>query len=233
MTSTSAEPAASSVASQQQPEAAASNFSRDPDNKYYWRMNSTRLEAQAVRDALLQLSGELDLTLGGPSIDVKAQEFSRRRSLYFVHSHNDHHRFLASFDDADVLECYRREQSIVPQQALTLVNSRQSLDAAAKVSQRLSDRLPGSTDEAFVRAAFIAILACEPTAAELTACCEALSAWRSLGNAADGKAGETRTGETKESKATDHKAGDDNSQLRARTHLVHALLNHNDFITVR
>ena len=40
--------------------------------------------------------------------------------LYFFHSHNEHNKFLDIFDDANVLECYRRTESIVPQQALAL-----------------------------------------------------------------------------------------------------------------
>lgn len=42
--------------------------SRDPDNRLLARMNSPRLSAEAVRDTVLQLSGRLDLTMGGPSV---------------------------------------------------------------------------------------------------------------------------------------------------------------------
>src|SRR5262249_3545298 len=109
------------------PGASAETLKADPENRYLWRLNPVRRDAQAVRDSMLQLAGQLDLTQGGPSIDVTAQADSRRRSLYFVHSHNDHHKFLMQFDDAGVLECYRRTESIVPQQALTLTNSKFSL----------------------------------------------------------------------------------------------------------
>jgi hypothetical protein len=182
----------------------------DRDNVYYWRMNPIRLESQVVRDALLHLSGELDLSLGGPSVNVKKNEFSLRRSLYFVHSHNEHHRFLVMFDDADVLDCYRRDQSIVPQQALALANAKQSLEAAGKITAAIAKRVAATDDEGFVRAAFAMILSYEPTADETTACREALAAWRKL---------PPPKGET---------VAD-----RARTNLVHALLNHNDFITVK
>jgi hypothetical protein len=40
----------------------------DADNVYLWRMNRTRLDAETLRDAVLQLSGQIDLTMGGPSI---------------------------------------------------------------------------------------------------------------------------------------------------------------------
>ena len=101
-------------------------------------MNPVRMEAQEIRDSLLQLAGQLDPTQGGPSIDVNAS--TNRRSLYFVHSHNDHHKFLKQFDDAGVLECYRRTESIVPQQALTLANSKFSLTMADAIAGRSPHR---------------------------------------------------------------------------------------------
>jgi hypothetical protein len=189
----------------------AASSRTDPENRWYWRMNPVRLEAQAVRDALLCLSGELDPALGGPPVDPVAGEASRRRSLYFVHSHNDHHKLLAMFDDASVLECYRRTESIVPQQALALSNSRLSLEAATKISDRLQRRLGDVPDGEFVRAAFETVLACPPTADEQSACEEALRGWVDLLN----------------------KKGVPDARRRARSDLVHALVNHNDFITVR
>jgi Protein of unknown function (DUF1553) len=46
---------------------------RDADNRLLWRMNRTRLTAEQVRDTLLQMSGQLDLTMGGPSVVQFAQ----------------------------------------------------------------------------------------------------------------------------------------------------------------
>ena len=189
--------------------------SLDGDNVSYWRMNPIRIEAQAVRDALLHLSDELDLTRGGPSIDPQGAQYSLRRSLYFVHSHNDHHRFLSTFDDADVLDCYRRDQSIVPQQALALSNAQQAITAAGRIAAKLQ-KLPGTqtptnqADDDFIRAAFRLILASEPSGDELAACRAAIAEWKALPVA----------------------KGEDPS-AKARVNLVHALLNHNDFVTVR
>src|SRR6185436_9394755 len=122
----------------------------DPDNTALWHATPIRIEAKVVRDALLQLSGELDSTVGGPSIDPAAAPLSKRRSLYFIHSHNEHHRFLSTFDDADVLDCYRREQSIVPQQALALANAKQSLEAAEKIAARIATLPEAKTDDGFI-----------------------------------------------------------------------------------
>src|SRR6202034_393084 len=76
--------------------AASADLAADPENRYVWRMNPIRMESEVVRDSLLSLSGELDLTMGGPSIPT-ANATSTRRSLYFVHSDIEHQQFLATF----------------------------------------------------------------------------------------------------------------------------------------
>lgn len=202
----------SSSADGSEPGEIATAVKSDPDNLYYWRMNPIRVESQVVRDSLLHLTGELDLTQGGPNIDPAAQEFSKRRSLYFTHSHNTHHRFLTMFDDADVLECYRRDQSIVPQQALALANAKQSLEAAMKLTEQLEKLPTVKSEDDFIREAFRTILCCEPTEEEMIACREALVEWK---------------------KVMATFPASILPRVRARSNLVHALLNHNDFVTVK
>jgi hypothetical protein len=180
----------------------------DPESRYYWRRGPLRMEAQVLRDSLLSLAGELDMRLGGPPVPV-SDEGSKRRSLYFVHSHNDQQKFLGTFDDASVRECYRRSESIVPQQALALANSRLSLATAGRISDQLHRQLGEVSDRDFARAAFAAILAGSPAPEEQTACEEALREWR------------------------EQAKGRPDAGRRARTNLVHALVNHNDFITIR
>ncbi|MBL8828214.1 MAG: PSD1 domain-containing protein [Planctomycetaceae bacterium] len=190
--------------------AVSSQLSSDPENRFYWRMPSRRMEAQIVRDALLHLAGELDLKLGGPSVPVSDTE-SRRRSLYYVHSHNDHQKFLSIFDDAGVQECYRRSESIVPQQALALANSKLAVTMAEKIAAKLSRDPATSDDAAFVELAWYAILASHPSAEERAACLDALAQFTKLAT------------EAKRTDVRDH----------SRAALVHALLNHNDFVTIR
>src|SRR5207249_903423 len=108
------------------------NLKDDAENHLYWRMNSQRMESQVVRDSLLHLAGELDLTRGGPSIETPMQEASKRRSLYFFHSAIERNKFLSTFDEADPLDCYRRRTSIIPQQALALSNSKLAGSMAEK-----------------------------------------------------------------------------------------------------
>jgi hypothetical protein len=184
------------------------NRTADGENRYYWRMNPVRMEAQVIRDSLLSLAGDLDLRMGGPTVPA-TDETSRRRSLYFFHSHNEYQKFLSTFDDASVLECYRRAESIVPQQALAVSNSQLALNAAARINARLHERLGEVSDAEFIRAAFETVLAATPTGEEQKECAAALKELKEL------LKGQTDAGR------------------RARGDLIQALVNHNDFITVR
>ena len=190
--------------------ASETNLVRDPENKFFWRANPIRMEAQTIRDSLLHLAEELDLTLGGPSIPV-SDEASRRRSLYFVHSHNEHQKFLSMFDDASVLDCYRRTESIVPQQALALENSSLTNEIAEKIAARIHTAHPDLSESDWIREAFRTILSCEPTAGELNISAAALTQLTQLGAA----------------------ASHPNPAGVARSQFLQALLNHNDFVTVR
>lgn len=189
--------------------AAVANLTLDPENRFHWRANPIRMEAQIVRDSLLSLAGDLDLTLGGPS--VPSREDSRRRSLYFVHSHNEHNKFLSMFDDASVLDCYRRSESVVPQQALALENSPLTDQIAEKIANRIHSASMTSNDEEWIREAFRTILANDPTDEELAISISALVQLTEL---------------AKSSSA-------DKAVYVARKQFVQALLNHNDFVTVR
>ena len=169
----------------------------DPGNQYYWRMNTRRMESQVVRDSLLHLSDQLDLSkLGGASASPKSG--STRRSLYFTHSPDKIDTFVGTFDDADLLQCYRRNQSVIPQQALALSNSKLAFESAAKLAAILDD---ADSPNEFIKACFTRILARAPDDEEIQECLVFLS------------------------EIPDKKRG--------RVHLVHALLNHNDFISIR
>jgi mono/diheme cytochrome c family protein len=183
----------------------------DPENRAYWRMNAVRMDANAVRDSLLHVAGDLDLTPAGPPVPLAQQEASRRRSLYFFHSHNEHNTLLDIFDNANVLDCYRRTESIVPQQALALWNSRLAQASAAKINDALHAKHANADDTKFVTAAFTAILGTLPTKDELAVCLEALTELRA------------------ELKGVAEPA----LSKRVRLQLVQALINHNDFVTVR
>lgn len=183
----------------------------DPENSTFWRYKPQRLESQVIRDSLLHLIGELDLTIGGPEIDPKKEDSVYRRSIYFKHSRDHRAKFLSMFDDADVGNCYRRDESIIPQQALALANSKLVLTMSRKLTARLHQQLGDATEKEFINAAFETILQVPPSDAEMSACREML---------------ENITEALREGDSVP-------SAARVRENLVHALLNHNDFVTVR
>lgn len=169
------------------------NAQRDPDNRYLWRMNSRRMEAEAVRDSMLQVAGTLDRTMGGA--DLPADKNSNRRSIYLQHTPDVPMQFLKVFDAANPAECYERSETVVPHQALALANSDFSREQAKALTKRLADS--GQQPGQFAAAAFESVLGRVPSAAELAA------AVKFLRSDAD------------------------------REDLVHVLLNHNDFVTIR
>jgi hypothetical protein len=181
----------------------------NPDNQLFWRREPIRLDAQVVRDGILTLAGTLDATMGGPPVSDGQQAASRRRSLYFWHSDISRNLFLTTFDDAAVKECYQRDQSIVPQQALALSNAALVHDAAAKIAGRLAASGSPADEAAFLERAFATILYRDPTADERVACEAAMAKWRQGAKPA---------------------AGDPDP---ARVLVVWTLLNHNDFVTLR
>ena len=148
------------------------NAKIDPDNKFLWRMNSRRMEAEVVRDNLLFVSGSLDLARGGPDIDHNLGLKSKRRSIYFRQAAEKEMEFLKIFDGPAVTECYARRPTVVPQQALALANSELTQNEARALVKKLS---AAEGDEAFARRAYESILARRPKAEELKLCREFLA----------------------------------------------------------
>ncbi len=209
-------------------ETATANLVADADNRFLWRMNSRRLEAEIVRDALFYVSGSLDLTRGGPELDCFTATSTPRRSVYFRHAYEKQMKFLELFDGASVNECYRRSESIVPLQALVLANGDTSVEQSRLLAKRLTELTAkdAAPERAFIKLAFEQILNREPTTAELHEC-EGFLAAESQRLQQPEKLG-TFTGGTK---PTVSPSAD--PQQRARENLTHVLYNHNDFVTIR
>jgi hypothetical protein len=203
---------------------------KDPDNRYLWRMNSRRMEAEVVRDSILHTAGQLDRTMGGPELDQNLGLTSRRRSLYLRHSMEKQVEFLATFDQANVNECYERTESVVPQQALALANSALSVGQARILARDLWEAVEGRPTPVagrdFVSAAFLQILGRTPSRQERGQCEQFLQAQASLLSEAK-KLTPFATG------AANPVTPSADPQQRARESLVHVLLNHNDFVTIR
>ena len=96
----------------------------DPENTRLWKMNRQRLTFEAMRDGILQASGQLDLKLGGRSVDIARNPTTPRRTLYgFVDRQNLPSLFrVFDFSSPDA-HCPHRYENTVPQQALYLMNS--------------------------------------------------------------------------------------------------------------
>jgi hypothetical protein len=206
------------------------NLTRDPENRYLWHANPRRMEAEVVRDSTLHVADALDTTMGGQEIDQNSGMKSARRSLYFRSSKEKKMTFLDMFDRANVTDCYRRSETVVPQQALAMVNSPLSLAQARRLTGTLAAELKTEptpeSEQAFVAAAFERILCRTATDEERATCLEFLSEQAA------------RFGKPEELVA--FSSGDENAikpavdpRQRARENLIHVLLNHNDFLTVR
>ena len=113
------------------PEAAAT----DPENKLLSHWTLRRMEAEAIRDGMLSVSGELDLTAGGPGVDGATP----RRSVYVKIIRNDLDPFLAAFDAPVPSSTQgRRDATNVPAQALAFMNSPLVQSRAAAWAQRIT-----------------------------------------------------------------------------------------------
>jgi hypothetical protein len=215
------------------------NLASDPDNVWLWRMNSRRMEAELVRDGILFVTGKLDLAFGGPDIDYTLGLKVNRRSLYFRHAQEKQMEFLKLFDCAAVTECYQRKESVVPQQALALANSELTLIQARIIARELAEQAANDSAR-FVTTAFERVLSRSPTAEEMALTTKFLDEQTRTLTSGTGftlarSASEGNEGATGVSPVP---LGDTNSPasqpaLRARENLVHVLLNHNDFLTIR
>jgi hypothetical protein len=130
--------------------------------------------------------------------------------------------FLKVFDSPSANDCYRRIESVMPQQALALANSPLAIHSARRLAAQLSDG-PVS-DRQFVDRAFEAVLGRSPTTEERLACEDFL----------------TKLPGRYAGRLTLFDAGPDAAvpaaavpRQRAREGLVHVLFNHNDFVTIR
>ena len=129
----------------------------DPNNDLLWRFDMRRLAAEEIRDSILNLTGQLNLKMGGPSIYTEipaevartasrpgaawgrsSKEDAARRSVYIFVKRSLHEPFLASFDWADTDNtCDVRFVTTVPTQTLTMLNSKFLNDSAEVLATRL------------------------------------------------------------------------------------------------
>jgi hypothetical protein len=194
---------------------------RDPDNRLLHHYPTRRLEAEAIRDSLLVVSGRLDPRLFGRPIkpprnaeDAKKRLFSGpldghgRRSIYIEMSIMEPPKFLKGFNLPDLkLPTGKRDVTNVPAQALILLNDPLVIKMAKQWAERLLE--DGRTVPAErLRAMFLTALGREPSAAETSKWTEAVASFAAS-------------------------SGDVMSDRQAWTELAHALFNVKEFIYYR
>jgi len=158
----------------------------DSENKYLWKMNRTRLDAEEVHDAILAISGQLDLTMGGPSIkqfvetkgvhetpniDYAAYNpnapGASRRSIYRFIFRTIPDPFMQTLDCPDSSQLApKRETSVTALQALAMLNDRFVINQSTHIATRLTTSSPHQQSQ--VQSLYQLALSRPPTETEIT-----------------------------------------------------------------
>jgi hypothetical protein len=198
---------------------------RDPSNVLLHRMPVRRLEGEAIRDALLAVSGRLDRSVGGPPEPLHLTEFlvgrgrpeksgpldgNGRRSVYMAMRRNFLPTLMMTFDSPTPFSTVgRRNVTNVPAQSLALMNDPLFHQQAAVWADRLLRETPGASTAERIRWLFESAFARLPDETEIAACAASLDELRQFD------------------------AQPDASPERRWAELCHALLNSNEFIFVQ
>ncbi len=151
----------------------------DPSNKLLWRKAPLRLEAEVIRDSMLQVSGLLQNDLGGPQVPLKRGPDGQfveddkkgnpnRRSLYLSYARTRPQGFLKAFDCPDMTSDSQsqRFRSALPTQSLALLNNSLSRRASLAFARQVLERSGGDAERA-VRLAFTEAYSREPYPEEM------------------------------------------------------------------
>ncbi|MCE9605338.1 MAG: PSD1 and planctomycete cytochrome C domain-containing protein [Planctomycetia bacterium] len=156
---------------------------KDADVRLLWRFPSRRLEAEAIRDSMLFVSGRLDLKMGGTGFNlfdkrgglsgfVPVESFSGeglRRMIYAHKVRRERDAVFGAFDCPDAGQSTaRRRESTTPIQALSLFNSRFTLEQADAFAARVKADAGADVDAAKqIARAYRLALGRDPSAAEV------------------------------------------------------------------
>lgn len=220
----------------------------DPDNKLLWRANRQRLDAEALRDAILAVNGTLNEQRGGPSIrvpldpEVVENIFTEhepdnlwpvhpdakqhtRRSLYLLRKRNVKLPLLVAYDTPDLMSvCGARNVSVHSLQALTMMNSDFMQEQSKGLTARIFRAAKG--ERAMLTTLYEFTLGRAPRAEEVTAAQTFLQEHTSILRAR--KARGARLAEIK-----DLPSGMQAVRAAAWIDLCLATLNLNEFVYVR
>ncbi|MFG0335077.1 MAG: DUF1553 domain-containing protein, partial [Maioricimonas sp. JB049] len=176
----------------------------DRDNRLYWRRPPRRLEAEAIRDAMLAVSNQLDPRMYGPGT---LDQDTRRRSIYFFIKRSQLIPMMMLFDWPEhLVSIGRRASTTIAPQALMFMNSPQGRFYAAEFAKRLQ----GLKDEAAIVRAYELAFGRPPADREL----------------------QLLAGFLQEQAQRHARAGVDEAAHRARVDMCQALLGMNEFIYV-
>jgi Protein of unknown function (DUF1553) len=163
---------------------------KDPDNRLFSRFERRRLEAEAIRDSILALSGRLNQEMGGPSVfpplpaDLadfarygrtgglmwepnERDEDARRRSVYIFQRRSMPLPMMAAFDAPAFSEsCERRSSTTTPLQALSMMNGALVHEESAYLAERIRKEA-GDNRLNQVRRAFALVLGRSPRPDEI------------------------------------------------------------------
>ena len=182
----------------------------DPANQWLSHMRVRRLDAESIRDSLLQVSGSLVDALGGPSL-VEAE--MTRRSVYVRVRRAAPNAFLGVFDaPIPFTTIGKRDVTNVPAQSLALLNGAFATRCASAWAGRLQRTTPDATPEARIETMFLSALARPPRPEETLALVECLGRFR---------------------RETPGAADPRKAEAEAWSHLAHVLFNLKEFIYLR
>ncbi|MEC9091055.1 MAG: DUF1553 domain-containing protein, partial [Planctomycetota bacterium] len=120
---------------------------RDPENQFLARFNRTRLSFEAIRDSMIDATGQLEVKTGGKSFAL-FQGYTPRRTVYGFINRMDLPGILRTFDYPEpVATSGQREQTTVPAQALFFLNHEFVSRSAARILEREEIRNEKSTDK--------------------------------------------------------------------------------------
>jgi len=143
----------------------------DPENRWLWQQHRRRLEFEALRDTILHIGGKLNFKMGGPGERLDRPEadgeYSDRRSVYGLVDRANLPNMLGAFDFANPdISTGQRNNTIVPQQALFMMNSPLVIEQARNTVQRGDLKsLPSDADR--VKMLYRLIYSRPPTDTEL------------------------------------------------------------------
>ncbi|NBU10179.1 MAG: DUF1553 domain-containing protein [Proteobacteria bacterium] len=152
----------------------AAGLAADPENKLLWHASRRKLDAESIRDTVLQVSGQLDLAQGGPllkpgtSADYGYKHTDTRRSVYSPVLRNSLPELFEAFDFADPsLVVGKRSDSTVAPQALFMMNHPWVMEQSQAAAQKLlAEKL--ADDRARIARAYRLVLGRVPTDGEIT-----------------------------------------------------------------